>query len=32
MNKKCFYCQHEGHLINQGYYWCELNHPMKEDG
>lgn len=29
MAKECIYCSHEGHLYNQGYWWCELNHwPM----
>lgn len=29
MAKKCLFCSHEGHLINQGIWWCEYNHyPM----
>lgn len=32
MSRDCFKCQNERHLINQGYYWCELNHsPMDAD-
>lgn len=36
MERKCFNCKNYGCLVNQGYWWCELQkdmeHPETCDG